>query len=145
MLFVCQIFCRHSEKLALPILAILHVILVLAHVLLITLHITWEFMHEDENFSLLASVSCPLMTSYRKFLLSLFSVLFLKCSYRALVLLFGVYIHINVDVVINYVRLCFVVLLLIMTHKVSKFLIFFCLMGETKYYFKLSKCINIHV
>lgn len=79
--FVCQHFCRHSEKLALPILAILHVILVLAHVLQWTLHITWQLMHESwENTSWFESVSYALMkhSSYKELLLSLFLVLFVN-------------------------------------------------------------------
>lgn len=145
---ICQHFFRHSGNFVLPILTILLVILALGHVLQWTLHITWQFMHEDEENSLSASVSCALMKhfSFREHLLSLFSVLFVNCACRALWLLFFVHVLINVDVVINYLKLWFVVLLSLMTSQVSIFLkIFFCFMGETKCYFKLSKCMCIYI
>lgn len=143
-----NIFCRYSGNFASPILTILIVILVLGHVLQWTLHtcITWQFMHEDEENSLFVSVSCALMKyfSYMELLISLSSVLFVYLAYRALWLLFSVHVQINVDVVKNYLKLWFVVLLSLMTSQVSNFLkIFFCLIGETNCYFKLSKCIYI--
>lgn len=141
-------FCRYSGKFVIPILTILLVILVFGHVLQWTLHIIWHIMHEDGENSAFASVSCALMNhfSYSELLLSLFSVLFVNFAYRALWLLFFVHVQINVDVVINYLKLWFMVLLLLMTSQVSKFLkIFFCLMGETKCYFKLSKCMCIYI
>lgn len=74
------------EILALPILAILHMILVLAHVLKLTLHITWQFMQKDgENSSLFASCALMKHSSYSELLLSLFSVFFFcNFAYRAL-------------------------------------------------------------
>lgn len=64
-------------------------------------------MHEDGENSLFAFVSCALMKyfSYSELLLSLFSVLSVNFAYRALWLLFFVHVQINVDVVINYLKL----------------------------------------
>lgn len=73
---ICQHFCRYSGKFALPILTILLVILVLGHVLQWTLHIIWQFMHEDGENSLFASVSCALMNHFQCFLLILHIVCF---------------------------------------------------------------------